>query len=184
MSGGIAYVYDRHSDFDRKVNYEMVEIEQLDDGDREFLRDMIGRHLEYTGSAVADRMLRAWSVESQQVPQGDADRLQAGARGDGPSGGRRPGRGRDHRTSDGVGACVTGRSSWMCCARRSEPWVRRPDFCKWDREVPKYRPVPVRLKDWKEVYEDFPERQAAGRRPAGAWTVASRSATTAARSAT
>jgi glutamate synthase (NADPH/NADH) small chain len=29
-------------------------------------------------------------------------------------------------------------------------------FLKWDREVPQYRPVPVRLRDWKEVYEDFP----------------------------
>ena len=30
-------------------------------------------------------------------------------------------------------------------------------FMKWERELPAYRPVPVRLKDWKEVYEDFPE---------------------------
>jgi glutamate synthase (NADPH/NADH) small chain len=29
-------------------------------------------------------------------------------------------------------------------------------FLQWDRETPSYRPVPVRLKDWKEVYEDFP----------------------------
>ena len=39
-------------------------------------------------------------------------------------------------------------------------------FLKWERELPAYRPVPVRLKDWKEVYEDFPEdklRTQAGR---------------------
>ena len=39
-------------------------------------------------------------------------------------------------------------------------------FLQWDRELPKYRPVPVRLKDWKEVYEEFPEdalRKQAGR---------------------
>jgi glutamate synthase (NADPH/NADH) small chain len=30
-------------------------------------------------------------------------------------------------------------------------------FMKWERELPTYRPVPVRLKDWKEVYEEFPE---------------------------
>jgi glutamate synthase (NADPH/NADH) small chain len=29
-------------------------------------------------------------------------------------------------------------------------------FLKWDREVPQYRAVPVRLRDWREVYEDFP----------------------------
>ena len=39
-------------------------------------------------------------------------------------------------------------------------------FLKWGRELPAYRPVPVRLKDWKEVYEEFPEdklRTQAGR---------------------
>ncbi len=30
-------------------------------------------------------------------------------------------------------------------------------FLKWERELPQYRPVAVRLRDWKEVYEDFPE---------------------------
>ena len=28
-------------------------------------------------------------------------------------------------------------------------------FLKWDRETPQMRPVPVRLRDWNEVYEDF-----------------------------
>ena len=59
----IAYVYDRASDFDRKVNYEMVEVETLDDDDRAFLRDTIQRHADHTDSAVAKRMLASWSVE-------------------------------------------------------------------------------------------------------------------------
>src|SRR5262245_51528304 len=29
-------------------------------------------------------------------------------------------------------------------------------FMKYDRELPKRRPIPVRVLDWKEVYEDFP----------------------------
>jgi glutamate synthase (NADPH) small chain len=29
-------------------------------------------------------------------------------------------------------------------------------FLKWSRELPTRRPVPVRLRDWNEVYEDFP----------------------------
>ena len=28
-------------------------------------------------------------------------------------------------------------------------------FLEWDRATPNYRPVPVRLRDWKEVYEPF-----------------------------
>jgi glutamate synthase (NADPH/NADH) large chain len=66
MSGGIAYVYDRANDFDRKVNGEMVEIEQLDAADREFLETHIERHLAETDSAVAKRLLVAWSVESSK----------------------------------------------------------------------------------------------------------------------
>ncbi|NBV73596.1 MAG: glutamate synthase subunit beta [Actinobacteria bacterium] len=29
-------------------------------------------------------------------------------------------------------------------------------FLKWDRKLPEMRPVPVRLRDWREVYEEFP----------------------------
>ena len=39
MSGGIAYVYDVDDRFASLVNYEMVTLEDLDDVDREFLRD-------------------------------------------------------------------------------------------------------------------------------------------------
>ena len=39
-------------------------------------------------------------------------------------------------------------------------------FLKWDRATPKRRPIPVRVADWREVYEPFDEgklRQQAGR---------------------
>jgi glutamate synthase (NADPH) small chain len=32
-------------------------------------------------------------------------------------------------------------------------------FLKWERALPARRPVPVRLRDWKEVYEDFPTKE-------------------------
>ena len=63
MSGGIAFVYDPRGDFDQRVNYEMVEVEHLDDDDRRFLRSMIEQHLAHTDSAVAERMLASWAVE-------------------------------------------------------------------------------------------------------------------------
>ena len=44
-----------------------------------------------------------------------------------------------------------------------------------ERELPKRRPVPVRIMDWKEVYEQGDPPSCAGR-PAAAWTAASRSA--------
>jgi glutamate synthase (NADPH/NADH) large chain len=41
----------------------MVAVEQLDDHDREFVRSVVARHGELTGSAVSRRLLAAWNVE-------------------------------------------------------------------------------------------------------------------------
>ena len=59
MSGGIAYVYDPNDAFPALVNYEMVELEPLDDADREWLRATVQRHRELTGSAVAESLARS-----------------------------------------------------------------------------------------------------------------------------
>jgi glutamate synthase (NADPH/NADH) large chain len=63
MSGGIAYVHDPNDAFAALVNYEMVDLEPLDDADREWLRATVERHRELTGSAVAERLLTAWESE-------------------------------------------------------------------------------------------------------------------------
>src|SRR5262249_18382499 len=63
MSGGIAYVYDPYDEFPALVNYEMVDLEPLDESEREWLRATVQRHRELTGSAVADRLLTAWESE-------------------------------------------------------------------------------------------------------------------------
>ncbi|HSM65923.1 MAG TPA: glutamate synthase large subunit [Ilumatobacteraceae bacterium] len=63
MSGGIAYVYDPDEVFAAKVNYEMVELEPLGDPDVEFLLETITRHRDFTGSAVAERILDEWERE-------------------------------------------------------------------------------------------------------------------------
>ena len=63
MSGGIAYVYDPDEVFASKVNYEMVALEDLDDDDRDFLLDIVTRHRDLTGSAVAERVLESWETD-------------------------------------------------------------------------------------------------------------------------
>ena len=63
MSGGIAYVYDVDDEFASLVNYEMVTLEDLDDVDREFLRTTITQHRDFTGSAVAEKVLSGWETE-------------------------------------------------------------------------------------------------------------------------
>jgi glutamate synthase (NADPH/NADH) large chain len=62
MSGGIAYVYDHDGDFRSRLNDEMVVLDELDEDDRSFVRDVVVRHGKSTGSAVAKRLLASWSV--------------------------------------------------------------------------------------------------------------------------
>jgi glutamate synthase (NADPH/NADH) large chain len=59
MSGGIAYVLDLQ---ERRVNPEMVEIEELTDEDCAFLRATVEKHLAETGSGVAEKLLAEWDT--------------------------------------------------------------------------------------------------------------------------
>jgi len=61
MSGGIAYVFDEDGDFARRCNREMVALTLIDEPDEvEMLKNMIFRHVEYTGSARATELLVVW----------------------------------------------------------------------------------------------------------------------------
>ena len=57
MSGGIAYVLDLPQ---IRVNGEMVDLDQVEEDDAKFLREVVERHLAETGSAVAARLLADW----------------------------------------------------------------------------------------------------------------------------
>jgi glutamate synthase domain-containing protein 2/glutamate synthase domain-containing protein 1/glutamate synthase domain-containing protein 3 len=61
MSGGVAYVLDESGDFASKCNPGMVELGPVaDPDDLKQLHALIARHRQYTGSTVADRLLRDW----------------------------------------------------------------------------------------------------------------------------
>jgi glutamate synthase (NADPH/NADH) large chain len=60
MSGGIAYVYDPDRDFAERVNFEMVDLEPLDEEDSRWLADVVVRHGQETGSDVARRLAADW----------------------------------------------------------------------------------------------------------------------------
>jgi glutamate synthase (NADPH/NADH) large chain len=62
MSGGIAYVYDPAGAFPALVNYELVELDPLDEDDLTYVRGLVHRHRELTGSALAARILTSWTV--------------------------------------------------------------------------------------------------------------------------
>ena len=61
MSGGIAYVFDEVQLFDTLCNLDMVELECVyQKEDKEFLKDIIQKHYEYTSSQRAKYILDAW----------------------------------------------------------------------------------------------------------------------------
>ena len=62
MSGGVAFIYDPAGIFDRRLNREMVDLEPMDDSDRETLLDLVRRHLDETGSVVAEHLLGSWET--------------------------------------------------------------------------------------------------------------------------
>ncbi len=60
MSGGVAFVLDLKSS---RVNGEMVDVEPLNEVDRQELRALVQEHLENTDSEVAKRLLSDWDLE-------------------------------------------------------------------------------------------------------------------------
>jgi glutamate synthase (NADPH/NADH) large chain len=63
MSGGIAFVYDPDERFLINCNMDMVELEAVTEpADVQQLQSLIQRHLQYTGSEVAGRILEDWEV--------------------------------------------------------------------------------------------------------------------------
>jgi glutamate synthase domain-containing protein 3 len=62
MSGGVAYVLNNDGTLDSKVNREMVDLQDLDDEGEATVRELLSRHVEMTGSPVAERVLASWSA--------------------------------------------------------------------------------------------------------------------------
>jgi glutamate synthase (NADPH/NADH) large chain len=60
MSGGVAYVYNPDGTFEENLNAEMVDLDDLDDNDVEWLHGMIVAHVDATDSAVGQRILADW----------------------------------------------------------------------------------------------------------------------------
>jgi glutamate synthase domain-containing protein 3 len=66
MSGGIAYVYDDNSMFDKLCNKEMVELEPhsaFSPADVATIQRLLSNHLKYTGSPIAKAILDDFEKE-------------------------------------------------------------------------------------------------------------------------
>jgi len=63
MSGGVAYVLDEAGDFKVRCNLTMVDLEPLiADEDVEEVKELLRRHVRYTQSPVAERVLHQWDA--------------------------------------------------------------------------------------------------------------------------
>ncbi|HEY6331173.1 MAG TPA: glutamate synthase large subunit, partial [Blastocatellia bacterium] len=61
MSGGIAFVLDAVGDFAQRCNREMVELEELEDPEEmEAVKNLLSRHVQYTGSKRAAEIFLSW----------------------------------------------------------------------------------------------------------------------------
>ena len=61
MSGGIAYLIDESKQARKFCNLEMVSLTAVEDqAEIEFVKDLIFRHAEYTGSRRATEVILAW----------------------------------------------------------------------------------------------------------------------------
>jgi glutamate synthase (ferredoxin) len=67
MSGGVAYVLDVNGNFASMCNQEMVALEKIEyEEEIAIVKGLIEEHLEYTGSAVAKRVLDNWDRSLEQ----------------------------------------------------------------------------------------------------------------------
>jgi glutamate synthase (ferredoxin) len=63
MSGGVAYILDEKGDFATKCNYEMVDLEKLEDpSEIAEIRQMIENHVKYTKSPKGTKVLENWDA--------------------------------------------------------------------------------------------------------------------------
>ncbi|MEY2949246.1 MAG: hypothetical protein RLZZ248_447 [Bacteroidota bacterium] len=67
MSGGIAYILDSEGTFPDRVNKEMIELEELSEGDYERVRIMVRNHFSYTSSKVALDLLNNWEQRKREL---------------------------------------------------------------------------------------------------------------------
>ncbi|MDD5382621.1 MAG: glutamate synthase-related protein, partial [Candidatus Margulisbacteria bacterium] len=66
MSGGVAYVYDKDTDFAERCNQEMVLLEGLLTEDEVIIRQLLQKHHQYTGSPLAAKILDNFGQEKRK----------------------------------------------------------------------------------------------------------------------
>ena len=80
MSGGIAYVLDEENHLYRNLNKQLVNMETPKEEDLEAIKDMLEKHVLYTGSKKAKEILdefESYSVHFKKIIPGDYEKMMA-----------------------------------------------------------------------------------------------------------
>src|SRR5207248_1588348 len=80
MSGGVAYVVDADGQFASRCNKSMVSLSTVEDAELFMVRRMIEKHVEFTGSALGQRLLQGWVRFVRVMPNDYRRVLEAQAR--------------------------------------------------------------------------------------------------------
>ncbi|WP_161890983.1 glutamate synthase large subunit [Pontibacter russatus] len=65
MSGGTAFIYDPAHAFPDQCNLSMVDLEEPDEADLAWIEQKLREHVAYTGSVLAQQMLKAWHADQK-----------------------------------------------------------------------------------------------------------------------
>ena len=144
MSGGIAYVLDRHGRFAQCCNTGMVDLGELDATTWDTVREMVQRHVRsdeglYSAHILAD-------LDAQPFVKGHAARLQARAEG--------RSRGQRHREPP---TWQTGRVARNCVTILYKMGKATGLHRKSIGKKAATRPVGERVRDYREVYLPYPD---------------------------
>ncbi|PKS06989.1 hypothetical protein jhhlp_005586 [Lomentospora prolificans] len=170
MSGGIAYVLDKHHDFMSKLNTEMVEAGPVEDpAEIAYLRSIIEDHHHYTGSELAARILmdfaRALSrfikvlpVDYKRVLEEEAAKKAAESGLSNltiqtpPHQPKKTDKGA--KLQDMEEMIVDGAAEKK---KKALVLDKTKGFMKYHRRSEKYRPAKTRTKDWQELSQRLDE---------------------------
>jgi glutamate synthase (NADPH) large chain len=67
MSGGVAYVLDGEGKFASRCNPQMVQLGPPTEAELQAVKRMVERHREFTGSALARRVLERWGETAARI---------------------------------------------------------------------------------------------------------------------
>ncbi|KAL0891857.1 hypothetical protein ABMA27_015114, partial [Loxostege sticticalis] len=153
MSGGIAYVYDIDGSFKGKCNQEMVELLPLEaQDDLDVVKTLLEEFVEYTGSVIAQEMLKTWPEPAKMFVKVFPYEYQRALK---QMALKQPTPKLETNGKEENGLVdieETVRDVELETKNLEKILDKTRGFIKYPRETSVYRPAEKRLRDWDEIY--------------------------------